>query len=89
MKESSVSPINNLDHFLQILTNVEDLNPKMPINNISFNSRFKEDLGFDSLAMMILFVELQQISPSLQVESLSNWSRVEDCLQDMESFSCK
>ncbi len=70
----------NLTTFLEILSSTPDLKSVLSLEAIRPESRLKEDLGFDSLALMILFVELQSRVINLDITSTLRWKSVSDCL---------
>jgi acyl carrier protein len=68
-----------------VLQNVSDLKPKMRVDNITVDSRFREDLGFDSLAMAAFFYELQDQYNYLDESEVKNWKKVSDCIESLKS----
>jgi hypothetical protein len=68
---------------ISILRSSDDLLPKIDINKIELSSHFKNDLRFDSLAMIAFFCELQDIYPSIDESMMLNWYRIEDCCKDL------
>ncbi|MBL6988184.1 MAG: acyl carrier protein [Bacteriovoracaceae bacterium] len=72
-----------LKKVIEVIEDNEDLNPKISISEITFASRFKEDLGFDSLALMSLVYELQEFYPDLDEMVISQWSTLQDCTEHL------
>jgi acyl carrier protein len=73
----------HMDHVLsliiEILSRTPDLRTRIPPSDITLRTRFKEDLGFDSLALMSLAFELQEHYPELDEMQIATWVTVEDC----------
>jgi len=53
---------------------------------ITATTRFKEDLGFDSMAVMSLAYELQEIYPELDEMAIASWVTVGDCARYVEAL---
>lgn len=70
-----------------ILSASSDLKPKLDIAKISGQSRFREDLGFDSLAMAAFFYELQDHYPNLDEADVPTWKTIADCAQTLQQKS--
>lgn len=68
-----------LELIVTILSRTPDLRTRIPPSEIRLGTRFKEDLGFDSLALMSLAFELQEHYPELDETSIATWMTVEDC----------
>lgn len=75
----------SLSEFLKILHEIPDLKPKIPLEKIAVTTRFREDLGFDSLAMASLFYTLQDLYPELTEEQVTLWKTVQNCLESIPS----
>ncbi|MBK7963628.1 MAG: acyl carrier protein [Bdellovibrionales bacterium] len=67
----------------KILRQIPDLKPKMSVDLICPETRFREDLGFDSLAMVSFFYELQDLYPSLDESQMLKWKSVSDCVNSI------
>jgi acyl carrier protein len=74
-----------LQKIKELLQKTPDMKPKMPIEKISLDSRFRQDLGFDSLAMASLFYELQDLYPHLEESQVKNWQAMSDCIESILS----
>lgn len=68
---------------VQILTTSKDLRARISGDQITAATRFKEDLGFDSLALMSLAFELQEQWPELDEMSIATWITVGDCARSL------
>ena len=66
-----------------ILISNPDLKPKIEIASIVESTRFREDLGFDSLAMACLFYELAQTYSHLDESEIIKWETVADCIKHL------
>lgn len=78
-------PSEALTQIKTVLANISDLKPKIPVGKISEETRFREDLGFDSLAMASLFYELQDMYPDLDEAQVNQWKKVSDCMKSIMS----
>jgi acyl carrier protein len=76
------------DQVLKVINDSEDLNPKIDVSEIKIEMDFKADLGFDSLALMSLVYELQEIYPDLDEMEIAGWQTVLDCTKYI-SENCK
>jgi acyl carrier protein len=66
-----------------IINSNEDLEPKMKVKDISLETSFQNDLGFDSLGIMSITYELQDKYTSLNEENMINWKTIKDLVQDI------
>ncbi|MFN7825009.1 MAG: phosphopantetheine-binding protein [Pseudobdellovibrionaceae bacterium] len=73
----------SLQEFLKILQDIPDLKPKLAFDKIKPDTRFREDLGFDSLAMASLFYTLQDLYSDLSEEKVTQWKTVQNCLDSV------
>lgn len=80
-------PQFSLDHFKQILKENPDLKPKLSVDLITDKTRFREELGFDSLAMAAFFYTLQDLYPELNEESVPQWKKIGDCLEAVREMT--
>lgn len=71
----------------RILHENPDLKPKLAVGSITHETRFREDLGFDSLAMAAFFYTLQDIYADLSEENVPKWKRIEDCIQSVKELA--
>ena len=76
-----------LNKMLTIIEEHEDLEPLLPLEDLKFESELKEDLGFDSIALMSLVYELQELYPSFDVTNIYNWNTLEDIVDDLSKVS--
>ena len=76
-----------MDSELQVVKNIllliPDLKPKISVDLVGLDTRFREDLGFDSLAMASFFYELQELYPKLEESQVLQWKKVSDCTQSI------
>jgi acyl carrier protein len=74
---------------VEILSTTKDLRPRTartpgaPAVAITLLTRFREDLGFDSLALMSLAFELQERYPDLDELAVATWLTVGDCARSV------
>jgi acyl carrier protein len=74
-----------LDLIKKLLAANPDLEPKMAIDAIVLETRFREDLGFDSLAIVSLFYELQETYTHLEEIEVTRWNKILDCIQSLKT----
>jgi len=72
---------------LTIIEEHEDLEPLLPLEDLKFESELKEDLGFDSIALMSLVYELQELYPNFDVANIYNWNTLGDIVDDLSKVS--
>lgn len=53
------------NRLLNILKNNDDLTPRIPLHEITYETRLSADCGFDSLVLMSILYELQETYPDL------------------------
>ncbi len=68
----------------KILEQNQDLRPRMDVTQIGFSTRFSEDMGFDSLAMMSLIYELQNHFSALSESILGQIDTVEQLIHELK-----
>ena len=78
--------MTELELVKKILEGNPDLEPKIPVASITPETRFREDLGFDSLAMVSLLYELQETLPHLEETVIIKWNKISDCIQSMKNI---
>jgi acyl carrier protein len=76
-----------LDKMIAIIEEHEDLEPLLPPEDLKFESELKEDIGFDSIALMLLVYELQELYPNFDGTSIYKWNTLEDIVDDLSKFS--
>ncbi len=76
-----------LSKIKHIIKSSQDLAQNVNVDELTENSQFKNDLYYDSLAMMSLVYELQAVYPSLEEEKALNWKRVADCIDTIIEVS--
>lgn len=67
------------------LESCADLKPKVAPSSLTEETRFKEDMGFDSLAMAAFFYELQDRYPKIDEAEAARWKKISDCIQTLSS----
>lgn len=72
---------------ITIIEEHEDLEPLLPIKDLKFESGLKEDIGFDSIALMSLVYELQELYPNFDGISIYEWNTLGDIVDDLSKFS--
>ena len=75
------------DRMITIIEEHEDLEPLLPIEDLRFESGLKEDIGFDSIALMSLVYELQELYPNFDGTSIYKWNTLGDIVDDLSKFS--
>jgi acyl carrier protein len=76
-----------LDKMITVIEEHEDLEPLLPIEDLKFESELKEDIGFDSIALMSLVYELQELYPNFEGTSIYKWNTLGDIVDDLSNFS--
>ena len=76
-----------LDKMITIIDEHEDLEPLLPREDLNFESKLKEDLGFDSIALMSLVYELEELYPNFDGTSLYKWNSLGDIVDDLSKFN--
>jgi acyl carrier protein len=76
-----------LRRVVTIIGDNPDYRPRVPVAQITLATRFRDDLGFDSLAMMALAYELQESYPDLDEMAIASWTTVEDCVNHLRSLA--
>ena len=72
---------STLQTIVAILSRNVDFRPRIALARITPDTRFREDLGFDSIALMSLAFELQEIYPTLDEMAIATWTTVGDCVR--------
>jgi len=70
----------NLELIKAIIKSSDDLNPRIAIDEVTMTSKFSDDMGFDSMAMMSLIYELQEKYPDLDETKAIEMRSVETLL---------
>ena len=68
---------------IDVLKNIPDLNCKMPLDKLTPETSFRGQMGFDSLAQVSLFYELQDKYPYLNEVSAVKWKTLNDCIESL------
>ena len=76
-----------LDKMITIIDEHEDLEPFLPLEDLKLESELKADLGFDSIALMSLVYELQELYPNFDGTSLYKWNSLGDIVDDLSKVS--
>jgi acyl carrier protein len=71
------------DDLLRALYNNHDVRPLIQKDMINNSQKFREDLGLDSMAMILIFVDLTQNYPQLNESVISTWKSIDDCLNTL------
>lgn len=72
----------SLEHFRRIILEAEDLDCLLAPEAIAPESHLKNDLGFDSIALMSIVYELQEIYEDLDESHMADWKTVQDVLDE-------
>lgn len=72
---------SEVDLIKRLLLSNPDLKPKVSIESITESTRFRGDMGFDSLALASLFYELQETYPHIDESDMQKWETVADCIK--------
>ncbi len=70
---------------LNILNSSEDLTPRIPISEITFDTRLSADCGFDSLVLMSILYELQETYPDLDEYTILEVKTFNDLIEKIVS----
>ena len=76
-----------LDKMIAIIDEHEDLESLLPVEDLKFESELKADLGFDSIALMSLIYELEELYPNFDGTSLYKWNTLGDIVDDLSKVS--
>ncbi len=74
------------DLIVKIIGSNEDLEPLIPVSDIKPDTKIQEDLGFDSLAMMSIVYELQEIYEDLDETEMANWNLISDIVKKLQEY---
>ena len=80
----SMTSSSGLDLLKQIIQSNEDLSPRIDPSEIKLTTKFSEDMGFDSMAMMSLVYELQDKYPDLDESEVVGIESVEGLIKVLE-----
>ena len=83
----SSSQLEILKLIKKIITENEDITPKIPVNDICGTTSFQNDLGFDSLSLMAITYEVQESYTQLNEEQMSDWKVVNDLIEAILKLS--
>ena len=72
-----------LNKMLTIIEDHEDIEPLLSMEDLRFDSELKEDLGFDSIALMSLIYELQELYPTFDITNMYKWNTLGDIVDDL------
>jgi acyl carrier protein len=86
MNEKAMHKEEIFDKMITIIEEHEDLEPLLPIEDLRFESELKEDIGFDSIALMSLVYELQELYPNFDGTSIYKWNTLGDIIDDLSKF---
>ena len=87
MNEIVMSKEKLLDKMITIIEEHEDLEPLLPLEDLKFESEIKADLGFDSIGLMSLVYELEELYPNFDGTNLYKWNTLGDIVDDLSKFS--
>ena len=87
MNEITMNKEELLDKMIMIIEEHEDLEPLLPIEDLKFGSELKADLGFDSIALMSLVYELEELYPNFDGTSIYKWNTLGDIVDDLSKAS--
>ncbi len=74
---------SELNLIKNILSANPDLKPKIPVESIAATTKFRAEMGFDSLAMASLFYELQDTYPHIDESEIQKWETIADCVKSL------
>lgn len=77
---------SHLNTIRSIIENTEELDSKLPTSKIELETKFRDDLGFDSIQLMTFVYELQEHYPDLDEMSITDWLTVKDCVTTIEKL---
>jgi acyl carrier protein len=78
-----VSRAEILEKLKNVILASNDLNYRAKNKSIDVTSRFREDLGLDSILLIALLCELQPDFAFLNEDDLANWLTIEDCINSI------
>lgn len=75
-----------LKKIVTVIQENDDLDCPVEADKISLESKFQDDLQFDSLARMSLVYELQETWPDLDEGEIDNWNTVGDLVNKLMEY---
>jgi acyl carrier protein len=82
-----MSDTKMFDLIIKIIGESEDLEPLIPLADIKPETLIQEDLGFDSLALMSIVYELQEIYEDLDETEMANWNTISDIADKLKEYN--
>ena len=76
-----------LKKVVNVIQENDDLDCPIAAENISLESKFQDDLQFDSLARMSLVYELQETYPDLDETEIDNWNTIGDLVNKLMEYA--
>ncbi|MBX7098319.1 MAG: acyl carrier protein [Myxococcaceae bacterium] len=70
-----------LTRIAAILNGNPDLALRGPVATLAMETRFREELGLDSVALMALAFELMELAPALDERTIVQWKTAGDCVR--------
>jgi len=87
MNEIAMTKEELLAKMITIIEEHEDLEPLLPLEDLKPESELRADLGFDSIALMSLVYELEELYPNFDGTSLYKWNTLGDIVDDLSKVS--
>jgi acyl carrier protein len=66
-----------------ILLSVPDLKLRVPVASLQMNQVLRRDLGFDSIVLFSVLMELETQFPHITEEEAAKWITLHDCVKSM------
>ena len=76
-----------LNIILTIIEEHEDIDSLLSMEDLKFESKLQEDLGFDSIAIMSLVYELQELYLNFDIVNMYKWNTLGDIVDELSKVS--
>jgi acyl carrier protein len=76
-----------MDHLAlikKIIDENEDLGCRLKSSEITENHLIQKDLGLDSIGLMSLIYDIQDVYPDLDETLMTNWQSLKDLIEEMK-----
>ncbi|HVK61276.1 MAG TPA: acyl carrier protein [Bdellovibrionales bacterium] len=78
-----MSETEAFENLKSILSAVPDIKLRLPVSELRLDHSLKRDLGFDSIVLFSVFMELEGAFPHITEAEAAQWQTIGDCVQSM------
>ncbi|MES2856343.1 MAG: phosphopantetheine-binding protein [Bdellovibrionota bacterium] len=71
------------ENLKSIMSSISDLKLRIPVSSITLEHVLRKDLGFDSIVLFSVLMELEASYPHITEEIASKWLTIDDCVKSM------